>query len=60
MTQTPLERNVLYPSCETLDEVRDKALAMLPITSQNDLLMLLGIQHNTLLNIMEKEIVQHI
>lgn len=53
MTQTPLERNVLYPSRDHVDEVRDEALAMLPITNPNDLLMVLGMHQNTILKQMD-------
>lgn len=40
----------LFPTRDTLEQVEQEALAMLPITSENQLLAVLRMAENTILN----------
>jgi hypothetical protein len=45
----------VFPTCDSLEDVVNLGVSRLPITTQNDLVVLLLTYHNTLLNQLEKE-----
>jgi len=50
----PDVRHSLYPTKGSLQEVRDVGRAQLPITSENQLSVLLELHKNTLLNLVKE------
>lgn len=52
-TKATLEQMTLFPRRDTLQQVIDEGLALLPITTPNQLLSLLYIQQNTIAHIQD-------
>lgn len=55
----PLTPMAVFPTYGSLQEVIDTAVADLPITSKNELVALFAIYHNTILNQLGMQDVEH-
>lgn len=50
MTQELNKINTIYPQLHTEEEFIAKAISMLPVTTENDIIILMEMYRNTLIN----------